>query len=93
MYGKPVFTVPLEMRVDSKHQNVGFLALSGRSTVTSLTTAHSQKRKSVTNLQGKALDKASSTTSSEDPILSLPVKKRFSHIVGWLGLLTGGPGP
>ena len=32
------------MRVDSKHRNVGFLVLSGRCTVTSLTTAHSQKR-------------------------------------------------
>ncbi len=31
------------MRVDSKHRNVGFLALSGRCTVKSLTTAPSQK--------------------------------------------------
>ena len=30
IYGKPVFTVPLEIRVDSKYRNVGFLALSGR---------------------------------------------------------------
>ncbi len=33
------------MRVDSKHRHVGFLALSGRFTVTSLTTAPSHKRK------------------------------------------------
>jgi len=45
VYGKPVIAVPLEMRVDSKHRNVGFLALTGRCTVTSLTTAHSQKEK------------------------------------------------
>ena len=32
------------MGVDTKHRNDGFLALSGRCTVTSLTTAHSQKR-------------------------------------------------
>ena len=32
------------MRVDSKHRNVGFLALSGRCTVTSLTTVPSQHR-------------------------------------------------
>ncbi len=32
------------MGVDSKHRNVGFLALSGRCTVTSLTAAHSQQR-------------------------------------------------
>ncbi len=32
------------MRVDSKHRNVGFLALSGRCTVTSLTTANSHNR-------------------------------------------------
>jgi hypothetical protein len=30
VYGKVVFTVPLEMRVDCKHRNVGFPALSGR---------------------------------------------------------------
>ena len=44
VYGKPVIPVPLEMRVDSKHRDVGFLALSGRCTVTSLTTANSHKR-------------------------------------------------
>ncbi len=44
LYRKPGICVHLEMRVDSKHRNVGFLALSGRCTVTSLTTAHSQKR-------------------------------------------------
>ncbi len=33
VYGKQVIAVPLEMRVDSKHRNVGFLALSGRSKV------------------------------------------------------------
>ena len=44
VYRKPGVSVPLEMRVDSKHRNVGFLALSGRCTVTSLTTAPSQKR-------------------------------------------------
>ncbi len=43
LYRKPVFPVHLEMRVDSKHRNVGFLALSGRCTVTSLTTASSHK--------------------------------------------------
>ena len=46
VYGKPGISVPLEMRVDSRHLNVGFLALSGRCTVTSLTTANSHKRKS-----------------------------------------------
>ncbi len=30
LYRKPGFCVPLEMRVDTKHRNVGFLALSGR---------------------------------------------------------------
>ncbi len=30
LYGKEVIPVPLEMRVDSKHCNFGFLALSGR---------------------------------------------------------------
>ncbi len=44
VYGKQVIAVPLEMRVDSKHRNVGFLALSERCTVTSLTTAHSHNR-------------------------------------------------
>jgi len=39
-----VISVSLEMRLDSKHRNVGFLTLSGRCTVTSLTTAHSHKR-------------------------------------------------
>ncbi len=46
MYRKTVIPVPLEMRVNGKYHNVGFLALSGRCTVTSLTTAHSQQRKS-----------------------------------------------
>ena len=46
VYRKPGITVHLEMGVDSKHRNVGFLALSGRCTVTSLTTASSQQRKS-----------------------------------------------
>ena len=44
VYGKEGITVPLEMRLDSKHRNVGFLALSGRCTVTSLTTANSHNR-------------------------------------------------
>ena len=30
VYGKPEFSVYLEMRVDSRHRNVGFPALSGR---------------------------------------------------------------
>ena len=30
VYGKEVISVPLGMRVDSKHHDVGFLALSGR---------------------------------------------------------------
>ncbi len=30
VYRKPGISVPLEMRVDGKHRNVGFLALSGR---------------------------------------------------------------
>ncbi len=45
LYGKPGISVSLEMRVDSKRRNVGFLALSGRCTVTSLTTAPSHNRK------------------------------------------------
>jgi hypothetical protein len=44
LYGKPGIAVPLEMRVDGKHRNVGFLALSGRCTVTPLTTAPSHHR-------------------------------------------------
>jgi len=38
------FTVHLEMGVDSKHCNVGFLALSGRSKVGHPRSAHSHKR-------------------------------------------------
>ncbi len=44
LYGKEVIPVPLEMRVDSKHRNVGFLALSGRSKVGHPRSAHSHKR-------------------------------------------------
>ena len=44
MYRKEEFAVSLEMRVDSKHRNVGFLALSGRSKVGHPRSAHSQKR-------------------------------------------------
>ncbi len=50
VYGKQGFAVHLEMRLDSKHRNVGFLALSRRCTVTSLTTACSQDRTLTTKL-------------------------------------------
>ncbi len=53
------------MRVDSKHCNVGFLALSGRCTVTSLTTAHSHKRKLV---RPEDAERWSITTLREKPI-------------------------
>ncbi len=36
--------IPLETNIDGKHRNVGFLALSGRCTVTPLISAHSQER-------------------------------------------------
>jgi len=44
VYGKVVISVHPRMKVDSKHRDVGFLALSGHCTVTSLTTAYSHKR-------------------------------------------------
>ena len=44
VYGKVVISVHPRMKVDSKHRDVGFLALSGHCTVTSLTTAYSHER-------------------------------------------------
>ncbi len=44
VYGKEVISVHPKMKVNCKHRNVGFLALSGRCAVTSLTTASSHKR-------------------------------------------------
>ena len=44
LYGKPGFSVHLEIRTDSKHRNVCFLALGGRCKVATLTAAYSQEQ-------------------------------------------------